>query len=451
MKSRTFLPILGVALATGFTVADTAETKPAAAPPPPAEVQPAANDAAPAQEQAKPAAKPDAKPAAKAEQTPEQKARAAELESLGVRNKLATERFTNATAKLRNEVARLKLQREAITERMALETAKRNEGMKDQIAKYEEEKAKLAREKDLLALRADKLAAELKTAQQENALRITRMQSQIAQLEAAEKSAQYAAVKPVYLEKPLRDDGVLVISDRRIPLNGTIVSSTANDICSRIDFLNNKDRKQPIFIVIDDCPGGSVMAGTRILKKMEESDAPVHVVVKSFAASMAAVITTLAKESYCYPNAIMLHHQISSSPRSARLNLTQQREFFEESNRWWERMATPVAEKMGLSTDEFIKRMYEKSTSGDWSEFGVEAQKLRWVNHIVQGIEESALSKSPDAKPIAAPAAPAPAQPQPQRGEELVDENGAPYVWLPRLNPKDAYFLYNPDNYYRVR
>jgi ATP-dependent Clp protease protease subunit len=94
--------------------------------------------------------------------------------------------------------------------------------------------------------------------------------------------------------------------------------------------------------------------------------------------------------------------------------------------------------------------MYENNTSGDWSEFGTEAQKLRWVNHIVTGIEESALIKSPDAKP-SAPAAPTPAQPQPQRGEELVDDQGVPYVWLPRLNPKDAYFLYNPDSYYRVR
>ena len=50
-----------------------------------------------------------------------------------------------------------------------------------------------------------------------------------------------------------------------------------------------------IFIVIDTSPRGSVMAGYRILKAMESSDAPVHVVVKSFAASMAAAITTLGE------------------------------------------------------------------------------------------------------------------------------------------------------------
>ena len=43
------------------------------------------------------------------------------------------------------------------------------------------------------------------------------------------------------------------------------------------------------------------MAGYRILKAMEASDAPVHVVVKSHAASMAACITTLA-EQYGIPS-----------------------------------------------------------------------------------------------------------------------------------------------------
>ena len=57
------------------------------------------------------------------------------------------------------------------------------------------------------------------------------------------------------------------------------------------------------------------------------SDAPVHVVVKSFAASMAAAITTLAKESYAYPNAVILHHQISSTV-FGQLNLTEQRRLY---------------------------------------------------------------------------------------------------------------------------
>ena len=35
--------------------------------------------------------------------------------------------------------------------------------------------------------------------------------------------------------------------------------------------------------------------------------------------------------------------------------------------------------------------------------------------------------------------------------QEALDEDGRPVMYLPRINPKDVYFLYNPDGYYRVR
>ena len=364
----------------------------------------------------------------------------ARLETL---NKLAAEKLTQETADLRAEIAKLKLERELITERLALEAAKRQDAVKDAVAESEIEIARLSREAELSRIRAEKLANDLKGVQSEATLELTRLQSEINTIETRDKRESYADSDPVYLKTPLREDGILVISDRRIPLNGMITKDTADFITSRIDFWNNRDRELPIFIVIDDCPGGSVMAGYRILKAMEASDAPVHVVVKSFAASMAACITTLAEESYAYPNAVILHHQISSQIAFARLNLTQQKEFFQESNRWWERLAAPVAEKMGITTDDFIEKMYARSTSGDWSEFADKAKELKWVNHIVEGIVESAITQNPDAKKEAAA--------RKEAFVEEIDADGKPFTYLPRLNPKDVYFLYNPDGYYRMR
>ncbi len=364
----------------------------------------------------------------------------ARLESL---NKLATETLTQETNALRAEIAKLKLERELITEKLALESAKRKEAVKDAVAESEMEIGRLTREGEISRIRSEKTAADLKSLQSEAALELTRLQSEMQTIETREKRESFADADPVYLEKPLRDDGMLVISDRRIPLNGMIVGATADFVTSRIDFWNNRDRKLPIFIVIDDCPGGSVMAGYRILKAMEASDAPIHVVVKSFAASMAACITTLAEESYAYPNAVILHHQISSQIAFARLNLTQQKEFFKESERWWDRLAAPVAKKMGISTDEFIEKMYARSTSGDWSEFADEAQKLKWVNHIVDGIVESSVTMNPDVEAKAAEKKVAVV--------EEIDQDGKVFTYLPRLNPKDVYFLYNPDGYYRMR
>ncbi|MCF7733920.1 MAG: ATP-dependent Clp protease proteolytic subunit [Akkermansiaceae bacterium] len=421
MKLRTPTSLIGLVLATGLTVAFAADK--------PAEAQPATPPP---------------------EDSASQKM-AKEADQLALENKLQTERLTKNTANLREEITLLKIERELLTEKLALEAAKRQDAVKDEVAKLETEKEKLTRENELAKIRAEKLTNDLKASQTQAALKLAQMQNEIALIETTAKHAQFARSKPIYLKNPLKADGTLVISDRRIPLNGPISSSTADFITTRIDYWNNKDRQLPIFILIDDCPGGSVMAGYRILKAMEASDAPVHVVVKSFAASMAACITTLAKESYAYPNAIILHHQISSQIVGARMNLTQQREFFEESSRWWTRLATPIATKMGITTEEMIKKMYACSTSGDWSEFGDQAKELKWVDHIISGIEETSFTKDPDAGSTVS--APAPVPPPPHRGEvtEELDEEGRPFTWLPRLNPKDVYFIYNPDGYYRVR
>ena len=380
---------------------------------------------------------------------PELAAKRKEQEALSIDNKLEAERLTKGTNEMRAEVTRVKLERELMTERLALEEAARQAALKKELSELESERERLLRENELAKVRAEKIGNQLKLAQTESSLEITRLQGEITRFETAEKRKSYADSEPVYLKNPLREDGTLVISDRRIPLNGMITPATADFITNRIDYWNNMDRDLPIFIVIDSSPGGSVMAGYRILKSMESSDAPVHVVVKSFAASMAAAITTLAKESYAYPNAVILHHQISAQVMG-QMNLTQQREFHEECQRWWFRFGTPIADKMGITTDELIKRMYARSTSGDWNEFGEDAQKLKWVNHIVQGVDETSFTRNPDMAASASPST-APSISRPGALSEEIDSDGRPYAWLPRLDPKDVYFLYNPDGYYRMR
>jgi ATP-dependent Clp protease protease subunit len=383
------------------------------------------------------------KPPATESKDPALETRMKEQETLAAENKLEAERLTKATNAMRAEVTRMKLERELLIEKRAFEAAKRQASLQDELSKMEAEKEKIVQEGELSKVRAEKLANDLKAIQTQAALEIAKLQNDIAQIEMSDKRGQFADAKPVFLKTPLKENGILVVSDRRIPLNGLITSETADFITSRIQYWNNKDRQLPIFIVIDSSPGGSVMAGYRILKAMESSDAPVHVVVKSFAASMAAAITTLAQESYAYPNAVILHHQISSTVMG-QLNLTQQREFHEQSQRWWKRLVTPVANKMGITPDEFIKKMYAHSSSGDWTEFAEQAKDLKWVNHIVEGIDETSFTKDPDAIET----------PKLARTVALVEEidsSGRPFVWLPRLNPQDVYFLSNSDTYYRVR
>lgn len=369
-----------------------------------------------------------------------------ELESLEKANKLADERLASSTRALRDEIAKIKLEKEQLSESLELEALKRQATMKTELAKLDSEKNLLMGQAELAKAKAEKLTHELKTIQTEAALRVNQMEEEISRFATRNERNSFTDAEPVYLKKPLTDDGILVISDRNIPLNGPITERTADFVTDRIQYWNNRNRELPIFIVIDASPGGSVMAGYRILKSMESSDAPIHVVVKSFAASMAAAITTLAEESYAYPNSVILHHQISSMI-FGQLNLTEQKELQKESQRWWERLATPIANKMGITPEVLIQKMYEHSSSGDWSEFGEQAKELKWVNHVIQGVNETAIVLNPDSVKVSA-------KQKPQEEEmfsEQLDAEGRPFVWLPQLTPKDVYFIYNPRGYYRMR
>jgi len=245
---------------------------------------------------------------------------------------------------------------------------------------------------------------------------------------------------PVYSDKPFTN-GKLVISDRRISLDGPIISGVGDYVTDNVNYFNNIST-QPIFIVIDNSPGGSVMEGQRILKAMQSSKAPIYVVVKSFAASMAAAITTLADRSYAYPNAVILHHQMSSGIWG---NMTQMKEQLELAREWDRRVNIPVAKKMGISLDEFRKKMYEKNSDGDWQEFGDKAVELKWVDQVADKIEETGITKNPEEAPPARTSG----RMRKFELEEKTDEKGQRYISLPRLQPFDFYFIHNPDRYYR--
>ena len=101
----------------------------------------------------------------------------------------------------------------------------------------------------------------------------------------------------------------------------------------------------------------------------------------------------------------------------------------------------PIAKIMGISPEEFTKAMYKNNSNGDWMEFAPEAVKLKWVGQVIDGaIEQSLRGKSspmPTSRPV------------PRRSVEQIDEDGIPYMLLPRLRPYDMYYLFNPDKYYR--
>jgi ATP-dependent Clp protease protease subunit len=451
MHLRTTLRVLALAVLTVAPVF-AQQTKPKAKPAAPAADAPA-TPAAAAPSTAAPGA-----PAQRDELTPEQKASIKEADRMRIEKARIDAELALAEAKRAEELAPLQAEVARLTAERSLRLAKASA----EAAALEDERAKLERQAALESARSSarltersnkirELEAEAKQLQLESSNTVARLSNEIQRFQKEDEARKVASkAKPKYLKDPLVD-GVLYISDRRIAFNGAVTEQLADYVCTRIAFYNNQSSEFPIFIVVDNSPGGSVAAGYQIQKAMAASKAPVHVVVKGFAASMTAVICTLAERSYCYPNTILLHHQASNVVRG---NMTVLKEQIDFTNQWFERLATPVAKKMGLSLQDFVKQMYSNDSTGDWTAFGDKAKELKWVDNVIERIEETAVLDllpvpvAPTAMPI----------PQPPTRTEIsgvtsrVDDKGRPYFELPALaNPFDAWWLYDPQGLYRAR
>jgi len=369
----------------------------------------------------------------------------AEKEKLLLENELQTARQSQLLAKLETLKARLVLENEIDEQEKAkmfasLEKERQQLAMQnlltEEINKKEElkiqfETAKLTFEMAKLEFEKAKYGFNL----EELAQKISEREHRKIWENQVNKTNKYLKVPFV--------DGHLIISDRKIEMETVIVPGTADYINERIHYYNNKSTEYPIFLVINVCYGGSVMEGTKIIETMQSSHAPVYVVVKTLAASMAATITTLAKHSYAYPNALIVHHQVLNVVVG---NQKQIKEGLEIVDEWTQRIMHPVAKKMGITMTEFVKKMYERNSTGDWHEFSDIAVKLKWVNNIVTDIRDTSFAKNPadteeELKIVNTP--------KTTLFSEKMDSQGQRYVELPHLNPLDVYYLYDPADYYR--
>lgn len=366
----------------------------------------------------------------------------AELARIRTATELERVKVDGELVRKRNELEKTRVEMEEINARAALESARRHADLQTQLVELRTARERAEMEAELAVAQFTKQQSAFKSSELAWNVKLAELHAKFAQRQKEAEVDAFAEQRPVYLKDPLTAGGALVLSDRRIPLNGVITAETADEVGARIDYFNNKNKEWPIFIVIDDSPGGSVMAGYKILKSMQSSTAPVYVVVKSFAASMAAAITTLAERSFAYPNAIILHHQISNGMMG---NLTVQREGVKTLEEWWQRLAAPIAAKMGITTAEFVKQMYAHTATGDWKEFADEAVKLKWVDYVIGSCHETAWIQDPNRSGWATIAT--------RAEDDTIAGTSSPAHaarTLPRLNPVDCYYLYNPDSYYRM-
>ncbi len=372
----------------------------------------------------------------------------AEKERVLLENEVTEAKQTQTLANLVAQKTRLELENAIATEQQTqhwqtIEQKKAELKLQNDVAEQKNRAEELK-----IQLETTKLSFELSKLEFEKAKRTADIEELSERISEREQKALWeseANKDPELLEEPFVN-GKLILSDRKIELDPIIMRGTAEYVVERIDYFNNKDPNYPIFIIIDVCYGGSVSEGAKILEAMEASPAPVYVVVKSLAASMAAVITTLAERSYSYPNAILIHHQMWGGFYG---NIKEQQEQLEMMKEWSRRLMRPVSDKMGVEMDEFVEMMYEHSSTGDWNEFADNAITLKWVDYITEDIRDTSYVKKPIEEHNDEDFFFFSMKSNPFRLEEQTDSQGNKYVQLPRLGPYDFYHLYNPDNYYR--
>lgn len=371
------------------------------------------------------------------------------LENLREEKSLLEADLALADTKRRSEIAPLVEARVKVEQDRALKFARAGVTATESAV----EKARLERELAALTAKANLQLAERsgRLRDLENESRAIKAESELAVAKpVAETALRKARLEADRIAKAPTDypldpviDGTLHISDRRIPFNGVVTNRLADLVVSRIAFFNNKDATKPIFVVIDNSPGGAVFAELRILRAFESSKAPIIVVVKQAAASCAAITATLAPRSYCYPHTRILHHQMSSGNGG---NMTRMREAMRLTEEIYESTFAPVYKKLGYpSAAAFEKDMYKHASSGDWVCFGDEAARRKWVGTTVERMVETGADEIAPENP----------------GEEIMpafaqgcemkrDADGRVYYRLPALTePGDFWAIDDPEGLFR--
>ena len=352
--------------------------------------------------------------------------------------------FEKEVAALKQEMSRAKLE----VDRSKVEIDKSK--VEIDRSKVEIDKAKV--ETDILRGKLDrqKQQFELNQLRLQEAIKRTKaqaekVQAEITQLTALQKRDKYTGNKPTYPKEPLVN-GVLTISDRCVKLDGVITILKANYVVDQLQFFNNKNATAPIFLLMTECWGGSCQAGYRIMKAMSSSKAPVYVVVKGFTASMGAVITSLASRSFALRGATILHHEAQTWMWGNKRNLEDEIRLMKK---WEQLLHVPLAKKMGISLNKLNEKFVKSPRDNCWLEFADEAKKLRWVDHVIEGIHFTGVQEQPK-------------QADytwkklfddffgPWKAGDKGDKGGKRVVYLPHLAPGDYYRVYNPDGRFQV-
>lgn len=99
-----------------------------------------------------------------------------------------------------------------------------------------------------------------------------------------------------------------LLSNRKIFIEGTINSESANIVAKQFMLLADENRNMPIDILINST-GGEVNSGLMMYDLFQSADIPIRMICLGEAYSMAAVIFASGKERLMLPNSKLMLHE----------------------------------------------------------------------------------------------------------------------------------------------
>lgn len=149
----------------------------------------------------------------------------------------------------------------------------------------------------------------------------------------------------------------MLLQERIIFVNGTIDDEMANDIIAQLFYLEQDDPTKDIYLYIDS-PGGSVIAGWKIIDTLQLIKPKVGTLVTGLAASMGATILSFGEPGMrkALPNASIMLHMVSAGNGGhvydMEISMTRTREFNE-------RLMKQLANNVGMTT-KALKRLIHR-------------------------------------------------------------------------------------------
>ncbi|GEM_PF-5767892 len=163
-----------------------------------------------------------------------------------------------------------------------------------------------------------------------------------------------------------------VNADRIVNVRGPITPMASQDFAQ--DMAEKDNGKDTIYVVVNS-PGGGILPGLEMIKRLEVTKSPVVCVVDGLAASMAALFIASCPVLVAHKYSIIMFHEYSTMIQGSRKDLRSQMQLAEAV---WNAICRDTSKKMGMTEAEFRRRSAE-----DWWMNGYDATQIGFSRAVL--------------------------------------------------------------------